>query len=121
MDAIRGTTGTFLRSNGVDTEAKKLSAFLAVIGPAAYKVLHNLVAPAKPGEKSYKDLVDKLTLHFSPPPLETVQRFRFHTRVRKSGESIATFLSGITVAGRILQFWTVTRRDDTRQVGLRCR
>ena len=37
------------------------SAFLAVIGPAAYKVLRNLVAPAKPGEKSYKDLVDKLT------------------------------------------------------------
>ena len=38
----------FFAANGVDTDAKKLSAFLAVIGPATYKVLCNLVAPAKP-------------------------------------------------------------------------
>ena len=101
MDAIHGTTGT---ANGADTDAKKLSAFLAAIEPAAYKVLRNLVAPAKPGEKSYKDLVDKLTLHFSLPPSETVQRFRIHTRVRKPGESIATFLAELRSLAEFCNF-----------------
>ena len=41
----------FCAANSGDMDAKKLSAFLAIIGPPAYKVLHNLVAPAKPGEK----------------------------------------------------------------------
>ena len=50
----------FFAANGIDMEEKKRSAFLAVIGPATYKVLRNLVTSARPGEKSYKDLVDKL-------------------------------------------------------------
>ena len=44
----------FSTANGIDTEEKKRSAFLVVIGLAAYKVQRNLVAPAKLGEKSYK-------------------------------------------------------------------
>ena len=101
MDVIHGTTAT---ANGADMDAKKLSAFLAAIEPATYKVLRNLVAPAKPGEKSYKDLVDKLTLHFSLPPSEMVQRFRFHTRVRKPGESIAMFLAELRSLAEFCNF-----------------
>ena len=54
--------------------------------------------------KSYKDLVDKLTLHFSPPPSETVQRFRFHARVRKPGESITTFLAELRSLAEFCKF-----------------
>ena len=49
------------------------------------KLLSSLVAPAKPGEREYSALVDKLTEHFTPVPLEIVERYKFHTRFRKSG------------------------------------
>ena len=43
----------FFLANGIDEAEKKRAVFLSVIGPAAYKLLRNLLAPAKPGEKAY--------------------------------------------------------------------
>lgn len=51
------------------------------------------MSPAKPGEKSYDQLVKALTGHFNPTPSETVQRSHFNTRIRKTGESVATFVA----------------------------
>ena len=39
------------------------------------------------------ELVSTLTKHYSPTPSETVQRFKFNTRVRKPGESVSTYLA----------------------------
>ena len=86
----------FLQANDIVGEAKAnktRSVFLAVIGPGPYKLLRSLLAPEKPAEKTFDELVSVLTKHYSPPPSEIVQRFRFHTRVRKSGESVATFVA----------------------------
>ena len=44
------------------------SVFLAVIGPQAYKLLNSLIAPAKPGDKGYKDLVQTLAKHYKLVP-----------------------------------------------------
>ena len=46
----------------------------SVIGPRIYKLLCSLVAPAKPGEKAFAELVAALTQHFAPKPSEIVQR-----------------------------------------------
>ena len=43
---------------------KKKSAFLAGVGPAIYALARNLVAPDKPGGKSYDELIT-----FSHDPL----------------------------------------------------
>ena len=47
-----------------------------------------MIAPDKPGEKSYEDLVKVLKEHHNPTPSEIVQRYKFHTRIRKPEESI---------------------------------
>jgi len=86
----------FLKANDIvgETKAnKRRSVFLAVIGPGPYKLLRSFLAPVKPVEKTFDELVLVLTKHYSPPPSEIVQRFRFHTRVRKPGESVATFIA----------------------------
>ena len=49
-----------------------------------------LVAPAKPGEKDFAELVAALTQRFAPRPSEIVQRYKFHTRFRRQGESVAS-------------------------------
>ena len=80
-------------ANGITDGAKKRAVFLSVIGATNYKLLSSLVTPAKPGENEYSDLVDKLAEHFTHAPSEIVERFKFQIRFRKSGESVAAFVS----------------------------
>jgi len=74
---------------------KKRAVFLSVIGASTYKLLSSLIAPDKPGDKEYTFLVDKLSEHFTPTPSEIVERFKFHSRFRKPGESVTVFVSEI--------------------------
>ena len=64
-----------------------------MISPTRYKLLHSLVAPDKLGDKSFKDLVKKLTDYFNPTPSEIVQRFKFHGRYRQQRESVAAYVA----------------------------
>ena len=63
------------------------------MGQKAYKILRNIVTPNKPTDVSFKNLVSVMTSHFSPPPSEIVQRFRFNSRVRKQGETVAAYIA----------------------------
>ena len=47
----------------------KVAIFLTTIGPKTYGILRDLVAPAKPAEKSYAQLTKLLADHFSPKPV----------------------------------------------------
>ena len=55
----------------------KRGTLLSVIGPCTFKLLRNLLTPDKQGDKSYAELVKRLTGHFSPKPSEIVQRLNF--------------------------------------------
>ena len=63
------------------------------MGVKPYKLLSNLVAPRKPGECSYTEIVDVLKNHHNPRPSTIVQRFKFNTRVRGASESIRAFVA----------------------------
>ncbi|KAG8174283.1 hypothetical protein JTE90_020770 [Oedothorax gibbosus] len=82
----------FFDANDVKDE-KKASIFLTIVGPAVYKLLRSLVAPATVKEKTFTQIIDVLNTHYSPAPSEIVERFRFNSRVRQAGESVATFVS----------------------------
>ena len=83
----------FLCANGIETEERRRAVFLATIGPKVYKLLCSLLSPVKPVEKSLAQLVAVLNSHYSPKPSVIVERYRFHSRFRKSGESVVTFVS----------------------------
>ena len=72
--------GHFFVANDITTVEKKRAVFLAVIGPATYRLLHNLLSPEKLGDKTYDQLVSTLTKHFNPTPSETVMRYKFNKR-----------------------------------------
>ena len=59
--------------NKVTDEEMKEVTPLSVIGPHTFKVLRNLLALDKPGDKTYAQLVKVLTYHFSPRPYKTIQ------------------------------------------------
>ena len=91
---------------------KKRAVLLSVIRPSTCKVLQSLLAPVKPSEKEYGDLVAKLftiwwqnfSQHFSPIPSEIVQRFKFHSQFRKARESVATYISELRSLAEFCNF-----------------
>lgn len=74
-------------------QEKRKSILLSVIGPDTYSLLRSLCAPTRPADKTFKEICDTLTEHFSPKPSEVVCRYKFYTRIRQPGESVAAFVS----------------------------
>ena len=81
----------YFLANEITDASKQRSILISYMGQKAYKILRNIVAPNKPTDVSFKNLVSAMTSHFSPPPSEIVQRFRFNSRVRKQGETVAAY------------------------------
>ena len=96
----------YFAANGVTDAERKRAIFLSVIGPRTYKLLSSLVAPSKPGEKTYDELVVALTEHHSPAPSEIVQRFKFNSRFRHAGESVATYVAELRSIAQTCDYGT---------------
>ena len=94
----------FFAANGIADAEKKRAVLLSVMGATAYKILRNVVSPSKPGEKTYAALVEALSQHFKPKPSEIVERFKFHSRVRKPGESVATYVAELRSLSEFCNF-----------------
>ena len=71
------------------------ATFLSVVGPGPYKLLRSLLSPTKPSEKTFEQLVAVLTEHYCPPPSEVMQRYRFNSRNRQPGESVAAYVADL--------------------------
>ncbi|KAL9960436.1 hypothetical protein ACROYT_G033892 [Oculina patagonica] len=74
---------------------RKGERYYYVCGSKVYKLMCDLLAPVKPGEKSYQDLVKLIQDHSAPKPSEIVQRFKFNSRFRNEGESVADFVAAL--------------------------
>ena len=80
-------------ANDITKAKKKHAVLLSVVGTMTYRLLRNLIAPAKPDEKTYKELVDAVKVHYCPKPSETVQRYKFHSRVQQPTKSVSTYIA----------------------------
>uniref|UniRef100_A0A8D0A2F8 Uncharacterized protein n=1 Tax=Sander lucioperca TaxID=283035 RepID=A0A8D0A2F8_SANLU len=94
----------FVTANEIE-EDKKSAFLLSVMGAATYELLRSLVAPDKPGLKSYDDIVSVLQLHFSLKPIVIAERFRCTERLNTEAiqkrlltEPALTFQKAVEVA-----------------------
>ena len=83
----------YFTANDVDDPNKQRAILLSACGPATYQLIRNLVAPSKPTSKSFQEIVDLVSKHHHPQPSVIVQRFHFHSRSRREGESISAFVA----------------------------
>ena len=81
----------FFLANDV-TDNKKAAMLLSCIGAITYKLVRSLTHPELPSSKTYGELKEILISHLSPKPLEISERFRFHKRNQKDGESIQNYV-----------------------------
>ena len=49
------------------------------------------MAPGKPADRKYQELVEILGKHFNPAPLLIAERFHFHNRNQNEGEGVADY------------------------------
>lgn len=50
------------------------------MGAEAYDILSDKLSPEKRSTKRYKQLIEIMTKHFCPEPLEIAENYRFHLR-----------------------------------------
>ena len=85
-------------------EDKQQATLLSVCGSQTYLLLKSLLAPVKPAEKSYEEIVQILKDYYQPKPTVIVERFNFHSRYRKQEETVANFVAELRKLAGHCQF-----------------
>ena len=73
----------YFTANGIGSSQaqaeQRRAILLAVCGPATYQLIRSLSSPAKPSERTYKQIIKLVQEHQQPTPSFIVQRFNFHS------------------------------------------
>ena len=80
-----------------EKEPTKRALFLSGVGSSTYMTLKSLLAPTKPADKKFNEIVALLTKHYSPLPSEVVQSYLFFL------ESTPTGQVGVCVCGSLTE------------------
>ena len=104
MDTICRANGHYFEANEIESNDKKRSIFLSVIGAKTYKLLRGLIRPEVPSKLSYRELTEVIKDHYVPKPSVIVQRYKFNTRVRANDESISTFMAELRALSEHCEF-----------------
>ncbi|KAG8173743.1 hypothetical protein JTE90_023233 [Oedothorax gibbosus] len=94
----------FFDANDVKDE-KKASIFLTIVGPAVYKLLRSLVAPATVKEKTFTQIIDVLNTHYSPAPSGDCGAVPIQFPGEASRRNRRYVRLGASSAVRVLQLW----------------
>ena len=85
----------YFLANEITDGKKQRAILLSVCGSKTYGLLRDILQPKKPADTEIKEIIEELKKYYNPKPSEIVERFKFHSRVRKEGESVATFVAGL--------------------------
>ena len=91
-------------ANEVEDETKKRAILLSSCGHSTYQIARQLFAPTKLSSRTYTQVVERLTQHFSPKPKDIVQRCKFNARVRLPGETVATYCAELRNLAQFCDF-----------------
>jgi hypothetical protein len=80
-------------ANEVTDPSKQRGILLSVCGASTYQLVRNLVAPNKPSDRSFAEIVKLVKDHHHPPPSVIVERFNFNSRYQREGETVAQFVA----------------------------
>ena len=83
----------YFLANGIEELSKKRAMFITLIGTETYSLLRNLLAPRKPFDVAYNDLVRTLTEHLTPKTVVIAERFKFYERRQRDDESVCDFVA----------------------------
>lgn len=95
-----------LTLNKVMDDKMKVSFFISLAGNDVYKILKSLVAPKKPNEFTYKQIIESLKTNFKPKKNKTAERFKFYKKTQSLDESISDFVIELKILAETCEFDT---------------
>ena len=104
----------FFAANDV-SNAKRVPAFLSIIGPKLYSLVKDLVSPKTPSDCKFEDLVKVIKEHYKPQVVIISERFKFYSRKQESNENVVAFLAALKSLATTCKF------ENTLEVMLRDR
>ena len=94
----------YFQANKITKGDTKRAVLISAMGEKAYKLMHSLISPAKPNDKSFGQLVEAMREHLCPPPSEIVQRYKFNSRIWQDRESVAVYVSELRALAQYCNF-----------------
>ncbi|KAK3748327.1 hypothetical protein QZH41_005512, partial [Actinostola sp. cb2023] len=94
--------GHYFVANGIEDQPQRKAILLASVGEKTYALIKSICQPSRPAEKSFNELVKLVQDHHTPKPSEIVQRYKFHTRSRKDGETIHEFVAELRSLSHVI-------------------
>ena len=87
----------YLAAKKITDAGQKRDVLLSVCGAKTYHILRDLLAPQKPSETSYADVVKCLKTHFNPKQGVAVYRYKFNSRARERGAKYVAALRHLAI------------------------
>ena len=94
----------YFQANKITEGDTKRAILISTMGEKVYKLMRSLISPAKPNNISFGQLVEAMRGHLCPPPSEIVQRYKFNSRIRQDGESVAVYVSELRALAQYCNF-----------------
>ena len=88
-------------------EKTKVKLFLYTIGNQRREIYDTLPFSRGPTERSLKDVIDAFETHCNPKKNETVERYKFFTRVQEEGEPLEKFIVDLKILASTCNFTTL--------------
>lgn len=79
--------------DGPDEAGRRRAVLLTVCGSQAYALMKDLLAPAKPTDKSYDALTTLLKEHYKPKAGVIISRYKFYTHRRREDQAISSYVA----------------------------
>ncbi|XP_061128573.1 uncharacterized protein LOC133150206 [Syngnathus typhle] len=85
-------------------DERKVAVLLSVMGAKMYNLLRSLVAPAKPADKTFDEIMQIMKSHLNPAPLVIAERFRFHKRNQSRTVTVSEYIAELRKLAEHCQF-----------------
>jgi len=79
-------------ANDVKTDEKKCAILFSGCGPETYQTFRSIVGMETLNKEKFVEII---TAHYDPKPSFIVQCFKFYSRTRATGETIAAFVASL--------------------------
>lgn len=76
----------------IDNAERQKAILISVVGSSTYSLMHNLLSPDKPKDKSLQELVLLMKNH-DPKPSKIVQRYKFDSHNHKPNETVMEYVA----------------------------
>ncbi len=94
----------FFSANKIEQDKLKCDIFLSSCGSSCYKLIKTLSSPTPTKTLKFADIIKLLSDYHCPQPSAIVQRYKFNTCHRKSGETFSSFLTRLRELSEFCDF-----------------